>query len=141
MENDNIVLLKEIKEELNSIRADFENQKTVIPEIQLISETEVTELLKVTKVTLNNWRRDNILIEGEHYMRYGKCHKMFAKVLIILSLNSSKIIIIHFFVNIFSQIKVCSFILFVNLMVIKLVTSQVVRTPIPIYQSNIYILS
>ena len=73
MENDNIVLLKEIKEELNSIRADFENQKTVIPDIQLISETEVTELLKVTKVTLNNWRRDNILIEGEHYMRYGKC--------------------------------------------------------------------
>ena len=67
-ELDNIVLL--IKE---AIRDEFENQRPVTPEIQLISETEVTGLLKVSKVTLNKWRRDNILIEGEHYMRYGKC--------------------------------------------------------------------
>jgi len=68
MENDNIVLL--IKE---AIRDEFANQRPVTPEIQLISETEVTEILKVSKVTLNKWRRDNILIEGKHYMRYGKC--------------------------------------------------------------------
>ena len=68
MENDNIVLL--IKE---AIRDEFANQRPVTPEIQLISETEVAELLKVSKVTLNKWRRDNILIEGKHYMRYGKC--------------------------------------------------------------------
>ena len=68
MENDNIVLL--IKE---AIRDEFANQRPVTPEIQLISETEVAEILKVSKVTLNKWRRDNILIEGKHYMKYGKC--------------------------------------------------------------------
>ena len=73
MEDYNIELLKEIKEELNSIRNEFAKQRIVIPEIQLISETEVAEILKVSKVTLNKWRRDNILIEGKHYMRLGKC--------------------------------------------------------------------
>jgi hypothetical protein len=68
MENDNIVLL--IKE---AIRDEFENQRPVTPDIQLISETEVGELLKVSKVTLNKWRRDNILIEGKHYLRLGGC--------------------------------------------------------------------
>ena len=68
MENDNIVLL--IKE---AIRDEFTKQKIVIPEIQLISETEAGELLKVSKVTLNKWRRDNILIEGKHYLRLGGC--------------------------------------------------------------------
>ena len=68
MENDNIVLL--IKE---AIMDEFANQRPVTPDIQLISETEAGELLKVSKVTLNKWRRDNILIEGKHYMRYGKC--------------------------------------------------------------------
>ena len=67
MENDNIVLL--IKE---AIRDEFANQRPVTPEIQLISETEVAEILKVSKVTLNKWRRDNILIEGKHYIRIGK---------------------------------------------------------------------
>ncbi len=68
MENNNIVLL--IKE---AIRDEFANQRPATPEIQLISETEVTEILKVSKVTLNKWRRDNILIEGKHYIRLGKC--------------------------------------------------------------------
>ena len=68
MENNNIVLL--IKE---AIRDEFANQRPGTPEIQLISETEVTEILKVSKVTLNKWRRDNILIEGKHYIRLGKC--------------------------------------------------------------------
>jgi hypothetical protein len=73
MEDYNIELLKEIKEELNSIRNEFAKQRIVIPEIQLISETEVSGLLKVSKVTLNKWRKDNILIEGKHYMRLGRC--------------------------------------------------------------------
>jgi len=73
MEDYNTELLKEIKEELTSIRNEFTKQRIVIPEIQLISETEVAEILKVSKVTLNKWRRDNILIEGKHYMRFGKC--------------------------------------------------------------------
>ena len=47
MEDYNIELLKEIKEELNSIRNEFAKQRIVIPEIQLISETEVAEILKV----------------------------------------------------------------------------------------------
>lgn len=68
MENENIVLL--IKE---AIRDEFANQRPVTPEIQLISETEVAEILKVSKVTLNKWRRDNILIESKHYIRLGKC--------------------------------------------------------------------
>ena len=65
MENDNIVLL--IKE---AIRDEFENQRP--PDIQLISETEVTEILKVSKVTLNKWRKNNNLIEGKHYIRIVK---------------------------------------------------------------------
>ena len=67
MENDNIVLL--IKE---AIRDEFANQRPVTPEIQLISETEVAEILKVSKVTLNKWRKNNNLIEGKHYIRIGK---------------------------------------------------------------------
>ena len=69
MEDYNIELLKEIKE---AIRDEFASQRPVTPEIQLISETEVTEILKVSKVTLNKWRRNNNLIEGKHYIRIGK---------------------------------------------------------------------
>ena len=69
----NIILLREIEKKIENMTHEINMQRVPIPDVQLISETEVTKLLKVTKVTLNKWRKNNILIEGKHYMRIGKC--------------------------------------------------------------------
>jgi predicted nuclease with TOPRIM domain len=39
--------------------------------VTLITENDVVDLLNVSKVTLNSWRKNNILKEHIHYIRIG----------------------------------------------------------------------
>ena len=39
---------------------------------EFISENDAVAFLRVSKVTLNNWRKDDILREGEHYIRFNR---------------------------------------------------------------------
>jgi len=42
------------------------------PELSLMKENDVVKLLGVTKVTLNSWRKSNVLIKQKHYIRIGR---------------------------------------------------------------------
>jgi hypothetical protein len=42
------------------------------PELSLMTENDVVKLLGVTKVTLNSWRKSNVLIKQKHYIRIGR---------------------------------------------------------------------
>ena len=42
------------------------------PELSLMTENDVVKLLGVTKVTLNSWRKSNILIKHKHYIRINR---------------------------------------------------------------------
>jgi len=42
------------------------------PELSLINENDAVKLLGVTKVTLNSWRKSNVLIKQKHYIRIGR---------------------------------------------------------------------
>ena len=42
------------------------------PELSLINENDAVKLLGVTKVTLNSWRKSNVLIKHKHYIRIGR---------------------------------------------------------------------
>jgi|TARA_B110000259_G_scaffold175249_1_gene210290 hypothetical protein len=42
------------------------------PELSLMTENDVVKLLGVTKVTLNSWRKSNVLIKHKHYIRIGR---------------------------------------------------------------------
>ena len=50
------------------------NQKVdnAVPDISLINENDAVKLLGVTKVTLNSWRKSNVLIKHKHYIRIGR---------------------------------------------------------------------
>ena len=41
-------------------------------ELSLMTENDVVKLLGVTKVTLNSWRKSNVLIKQKHYIRIGR---------------------------------------------------------------------
>ena len=41
-------------------------------ELSLMTENDVVKLLGVSKVTLNSWRKNNILKQNEHYFRIGR---------------------------------------------------------------------
>ena len=45
------------------------NQKVdnAVPDISLINENDAVKCLGVSKVTLNSWRKNNILIKNKHY--------------------------------------------------------------------------
>ena len=42
------------------------------PELSLMTENDVVKMLGVTKVTLNSWRKSNVLIKQKHYIRIGR---------------------------------------------------------------------
>jgi len=42
------------------------------PELSLMTENDVVKLLGVTKVTVNSWRKSNILIKHKHYIRINR---------------------------------------------------------------------
>lgn len=73
-------LQKELEEKYGKVNINIENGEfTLIDEndeknddITLIKENEVVELLNVSKVTLNSWRKNNILKENIHYFRIGR---------------------------------------------------------------------
>ena len=73
-------LQKELEEKYGKVNINIENGEfTLIDEndeknddITLIKENEVVELLNVSKVTLNSWRKNNILKENVHYFRIGR---------------------------------------------------------------------
>jgi len=73
-------LQKELEEKYGKVNINIENGEfTLIEEIDekndditLIKENEVVELLNVSKVTLNSWRKNNILKENVHYFRIGR---------------------------------------------------------------------
>ena len=41
-------------------------------ELSLMTENDVVKLLGVTNVTLNSWRKSNVLIKQKHYIRIGR---------------------------------------------------------------------
>ena len=49
-----------------------EKVDNVVPDISLINENDAVKLLGVTKVTLNSWRKSNVLIKQKHYIRIGR---------------------------------------------------------------------
>ena len=73
-------LQKDLEEKYGKVNINIENGEfTLIEEndeknddITLIKENEVVELLNVSKVTLNSWRKNNILKENVHYFRIGR---------------------------------------------------------------------
>ena len=73
-------LQKDLEEKYGKVNINIENcEFTLIEEndeknddITLIKENEVVELLNVSKVTLNSWRKNNILKENIHYFRIGR---------------------------------------------------------------------
>ena len=62
-------LLIDLIQKFETLSAQLKNQ---VPTAEFISENDTVILLGVSKVTLNNWRKDNVLRKGEHYIKFNR---------------------------------------------------------------------
>ena len=69
MDEDFRDLLIDLTEKVETLSAQLKNQ---VPAVDFISENDTVILLGVSKVTLNNWRKNDVLREGEHYTRFNR---------------------------------------------------------------------
>tara|TARA_B110001454_G_C12484152_1_gene335643 strand:+ start:279 stop:533 length:255 start_codon:yes stop_codon:yes gene_type:complete len=69
MEEDYKKIIEDISNKVNEMNNKF-NEK--VPDISLITENDAVKFLGVSKVTLNSWRKKNILIKNKHYIRIGR---------------------------------------------------------------------
>ena len=66
MNENDMSIIKEMMDKLNELNNKVDN---AVPDISLISENDAVKFLGVSKVTLNSWRKNNILIKNKHYIR------------------------------------------------------------------------
>ena len=64
MNENDMSIIKEMMAKLNELNNKVDN---AVPDISLISENDAVKFLGVSKVTLNSWRKNNILIKNKHY--------------------------------------------------------------------------
>ena len=69
MEEDYKKIIEDISNKVNEMNNKF-NEK--VPDISLITENDAVKFLGVSKVTLNSWRKKNILIKNKHYIRINR---------------------------------------------------------------------
>ena len=69
MNENDMSIIKEMMDKLNELNNKVDN---AVPDISLISENDAVKFLGVSKVTLNSWRKKNILIKNKHYIRIGR---------------------------------------------------------------------
>jgi hypothetical protein len=69
MEENYKKIIEDISNKVNEMNNKF-NEK--VPDISLITENDAVKFLGVSKVTLNSWRKKNILIKNKHYIRIGR---------------------------------------------------------------------
>jgi len=62
-------MLIELTEKVATLSAQLENQNSTT---EFISENDAVILLKVSKVTLNSWRKEDILKKGTHYIIFKR---------------------------------------------------------------------
>ena len=62
-------IIQEMMDKLNELNQKVDN---AVPDISLISENDAVKFLGVSKVTLNSWRKNNILIKNKHYFRINR---------------------------------------------------------------------
>jgi len=62
-------MLIELTEKVATLSAQLENQNSTT---EFISENDAVILLKVSKVTLNSWRKEEILKKGIHYIIFKR---------------------------------------------------------------------
>ena len=64
MNENDMSIIKEMMDKLNELNNKVD---TAVPDISLIRENDAVKCLGVSKVTLNSWRKNNILIKNKHY--------------------------------------------------------------------------
>jgi hypothetical protein len=69
MNENDMSIIKEMMDKLNELNNKVD---TAVPDISLISENDAVKFLGVSKVTLNSWRKNNILIKNKHYIRINR---------------------------------------------------------------------
>ena len=69
MDENNMRIIQEMMDKLNELNQKVDN---AVPDISLISENDAVKFLGVSKVTLNSWRKNNILIKNKHYIRINR---------------------------------------------------------------------
>ncbi len=69
MNENDMSIIKEMMAKLNELNNKVDN---AVPDISLISENDAVKFLGVSKVTLNSWRKNNILIKHKHYIRINR---------------------------------------------------------------------
>jgi len=69
MNENNMRIIQEMMDKLNELNNKVDN---AVPDISLISENDAVKFLGVSKVTLNSWRKNNILIKNKHYIRINR---------------------------------------------------------------------
>ena len=66
MDENNMRIIQEMMDKLNELNNKVDN---AVPDISLISENDAVKFLGVSKVTLNSWRKNNILIKNKHFIK------------------------------------------------------------------------
>ena len=72
MNENDMRIIKEMMDKLNELNKLNNKVDNAVPDISLISENDAVKFLGVSKVTLNSWRKNNILIKNKHYIRINR---------------------------------------------------------------------